>query len=307
MKIIELSYDHLPNQLKPCFLYLVSLRKDSAITIYELKFLWHAEGLVEPTKMKSVEEVMDFYLDTLISSSLVILFNDIGYYSTCLLYDLLHDVCLIKAREEKLFELISSSATSSSSDLSSRQMTINYHREHFGINFVLIDTKSKRHSGKHLYSLMITGDELDDYLSDICHLRHLRLLRVFILESSFIMVKDSLLNEIFMLVHLRFLNFETEVKALPSSFSNFFNLETLIVENKGPPLVLLPRIWTLLKLRVLSIKAGSLFDFDVDEPILTTKDTRLRELEIFRETRVHLLKRHRGYFQKVSQSSTTFI
>ncbi|KAK4716399.1 hypothetical protein R3W88_014737 [Solanum pinnatisectum] len=226
MKIIELSYDHLPDQLKPCFLYLASLQKDSSITIYELKILWHVEGLVEPTKMKSVEEVMDFYLDTLISSSLVILFNEI--------------------------------------DLSPCQMTINYHREHFGLNFVLIDTKSKRHSGKHLYSLMITRDELDDCLSDTCHLRHLRLLRVLILESSFIMVKDYLLNEIF--------------KALPSSFSNLFNLETLIVENKEPPLVLLPRIWTLLKLRVLSIKAGSFFDFDVDESILTTKDTRLEKL-----------------------------
>lgn len=165
-------------------------------------------------------------------------------------------------------------------------MTINYHMEHFGLNFLPIDTKKKRHSCKHLYSLMITGDELDDCLSNTFHLRHLRLLRVLILESSFIMVKDSLLNEICMLVH----NLKTEVKALPSSFSNLFNLETLIVENKRPPLVLLARIWTLWKLQVLSIKAGSFFDLDVDEPILTTEPTRLQNLRFLEKFDLTYLK-----------------
>ncbi|KAK4716395.1 hypothetical protein R3W88_014733 [Solanum pinnatisectum] len=163
---------------------------------------------------------MDVYLDNLISSSLVILFTKIGYYSTFQLHDLVHDFCLIKAREENLqsFYQMTSIAPSSSSDIFPRQMIVNYDKEHFGLNFVLIVSEKQRHYGKHLYPLTISGDKLDDNLSDRYHLIHLRLLRVLILESSFIMVKDYLLNEICMLVHLRYLNFVTEVKALPSSF-----------------------------------------------------------------------------------------
>ncbi|KAK4717549.1 hypothetical protein R3W88_015887 [Solanum pinnatisectum] len=280
MKVIELSYDHLPNHLKPCFLYLARFPKDSPMIILALKDFWRAEGLVEQTEMKSVEEVMTIYLDNLISSSLVFLFNEIGDHPTCRLHDLVHDFCLMKARKEKLFDRISSSAPpSSSSDLMPRIVTIDCNSEFFLLNnFVLFSSNKIRHSGKHLYSLRIIGDKLDDRLSDICHLRHLRLLRVLYLDPSFIKVKDSLLNEICMLNHLRFLCIGTEVKSLPASLSNLWNLETLLVSNIGSTLVLLPRIWDLVKLRVLFMSACSFFDLNSDEPILIAEDTKLENL-----------------------------
>ncbi|KAH0667783.1 hypothetical protein KY285_028989 [Solanum tuberosum] len=275
MKVIELSYDHLPHHIKPCFLYLARFPKDTAIIILFLNGLWHAEGLVEQTEMKSVEEVMDAYLDNLISSSLVILFNEIGDERTCQVHDLVHDFCLIKAREEKFFDEISSSTPSSSSDLMPRILTIHYNSE--------FDSNKKRHSGKHLYSLTIDGDNWDDCLSDTFHLRHLRLLRVLNLDPSFIMVNDSLLNEISMLSHLRVLRIGTEVEFLPLSFSNLWNLETLIVENDGTILILLPRIWDLVKLQMLIVSACSFFDMDADESILTAEDTKLEKLKILGE------------------------
>ncbi|KAM3376257.1 hypothetical protein P3S68_014972 [Capsicum galapagoense] len=146
------------------------------------------------------------------------------------------------------------------------------------LNEIEESSKMKRHSGKHLYSLRITGDEMEDLISDICHLRHLRLLRVLFLRSSFMMVKDSLLNEICLLNHLRFLYIGTKVKSLPPSFSNLWNLETLNVENKGSTMVLLPSIWDLVKLRLLSMSAGSFFDLDTDEPILIAEDSKLENL-----------------------------
>ncbi|KAL3333892.1 hypothetical protein AABB24_030588 [Solanum stoloniferum] len=272
MKVIEISYDHLPDHLKPCLLYFASWQKDSAMTIFELKATWVAEGFVEKTEMKSMEEVVKIYVDDLISSSLVICFNEIGDNPTCQLHDLVHDFCLIKARKEKLFDLISSSAPS---DLLSRQIIIVDDKEHFGLHFVLFVSNKKRHSGKHLYSLRINGDELDDCLSDACHLRHLRLLRVLYLHIN---VKDSLLNEICMLNHLRCLSIGTEVKSLPLSFSNLWNLEILLVDNEESTLVLLPRIWDLVKLRVLVMTACSFFDMDTDEPILVAEDTKLENL-----------------------------
>ncbi|PHT77982.1 hypothetical protein T459_16034 [Capsicum annuum] len=216
MKVIELSYDRLPHHLKPCLIYLASFPKDTTIDKDVLKMYWRAEGLVDQIEMKSVKEVMEVYFDNLISSSLVITLNEIGKCPTCQIHDLVHDFCFIKAREEKLFVRINSSDASSSSDLMPRIVNIDYKKKHFELNnFVLCSSKMKRHSGKHLYSLRITGDEMEDLIFDICHLRHLRLLRVLFLRSSFMMVKDSLLNEICLLNHLRFLYIGTKVKSLP--------------------------------------------------------------------------------------------
>ncbi|PHU13384.1 hypothetical protein BC332_14589 [Capsicum chinense] len=152
---------------------------DTVVERVALKMYWRAEGLVEQTGMKSLEEVMEIYLDNLISSSLVIAFNEIGDNPTCQLHDLVHDFCLIKAREEKFFGRISSGDLSSSSDLMPCIVTIVYNKEPFGPNnFVLLDSKMERHSGKHLYSLAITRDKIEDRLPDACHLRDVRLLRV---------------------------------------------------------------------------------------------------------------------------------
>ncbi|XP_047259839.1 putative late blight resistance protein homolog R1A-10, partial [Capsicum annuum] len=188
MKVIELSYDHLPHHMKPRILYLASFPKDTAMDRVMLKMYWRAEGIVEQTEMKSLEEEMGIYLDKLISSSLVIAFNEIGDYSSCQLHALVHDFCLIKAREEKWFVQISSSDPSSSSDLMASIVIINYDKEHFKPNnFVLLNSIKKRHSGKHLCSSAITGDKIEDRLPDACHLRDLRLLRVLDLSPSFMM------------------------------------------------------------------------------------------------------------------------
>ncbi|KAM3267561.1 hypothetical protein P3S67_032190 [Capsicum chacoense] len=164
-----------------------------------------------------------------------------------------------------------------------RIVNIVYNKEQFELNnFVLFRSKKKRHSGKHLYSylysLLITGEEMEDRLSDACHLRDLRLLRALMLDPSFIIVKDSLLNEICTLNHLTFLRIGKEVKSLPSSFSNLWILETLWVKNEGSTLVLLPNICDLVKLRVLNVTACSFFDMDTDEPILIAEDSKLENL-----------------------------
>ncbi|PHT77645.1 hypothetical protein T459_15697 [Capsicum annuum] len=186
-------------------------------------------------------------------------------------------------------------------------VTINYDKEHFEPNnFILFNSKKKRHSGKHLCSLLIMGDEMEDLLADACHVRDLRILRVLYLDPSFMMVKDSSLNEICMLNHLRFLKIGTEVKSLPSSFSNLWNLEFLLVGNEGSTLVLLPNIWDLVKLRVLAMEACSCFDLDTDEPIRIAKDAKLENLRIL-DPRAFLFERNRGYFQKVPQYSKSCI
>ncbi|OIS97630.1 putative late blight resistance protein -like r1c-3 [Nicotiana attenuata] len=175
--VIQLSYDHLPDHLKPCLLYLASYPKDTYFRISELTDLWSAQGVVEQTVMKSAEEVTKVYLDELISSSLVIAFNVTGMDPSFQIHDLVHDFCLEKARKEKLFEFISSSAPSSSSDLMPRGMIIHYDQHdlhHSNKNFCLFNSEKENPHVKHLLSLKVNGKQSD--LSNNGHLKHLRLL-----------------------------------------------------------------------------------------------------------------------------------
>ncbi|XP_075083867.1 putative late blight resistance protein homolog R1A-3 [Nicotiana tabacum] len=280
MKVIQFSYDHLSDHLKPCLLYLASYPKDEYIEISELKDLWSAEGLVEQTEMKSVEEVVEVYLDELISSSLVIVSDERGRASSYRIHDLVHDFCLEKARKEKLFDFISSSApSSSSSDRVPRAMIIRYDRRlfHLDENFVLFNPEKKNSYVKRLLSLKVS-DGKHNHLSYNCHLRHLRLLKR--LELHKIRLTYSLLNEIGMLVHLRCLKIQMKAKTLPPSFSNLLNLETLVVDNQGSNMVLSPSIWSLVKLQHVSMDSCSVFDLDIDEPTMLEEDLMLENLRI---------------------------
>ncbi|KAM3344896.1 hypothetical protein P3S68_024605 [Capsicum galapagoense] len=210
MKVIQLSYDHLSDHLKPCFLYLASYPKDKDIEISSLKDLWSDEGLVEPTALKSVLEV---YVDELISSSLVIVRGGRNPYV------------------------------------------------------------------KHLLYLEIDCGYLAYNISCNFHLRHLRLLKR--LEIQGMTLRETLLNEIGMLVHLRCLIIEMKAKALPPSVSNLCNLETLMVNNRALNMVLSPSIWSLAKLRRASVSLlCSVFDSDIDKTTMLENLTSLTFLKL---------------------------
>ncbi|KAF3660161.1 putative phospholipase A(1) DAD1, chloroplastic-like [Capsicum annuum] len=189
IKVIQLSYDHLSDHLKPCLIYLASYSKDEEIAISDLTDLRIAEGLVELSGMA-------VYVDELISSSLVIVSN--RRWRSCKIHDLMHDFCSIKARKKKLFDFISSSVPHSSSDPMPRAMTIDYDH-HLGSDedFFMFNPEKKNPYVKHLLSLKV------DLLSYKCHLRHLRLLKR--LELREIVLTNSSLNEIGMLGYLRHL------------------------------------------------------------------------------------------------------
>ncbi|PHT49008.1 hypothetical protein CQW23_13216 [Capsicum baccatum] len=257
MKVIQLSYDHLSDHLKPCFLYLASYPKDEDIDFCWLKELWSDEGHVEPTALKSVEEVTEIYVDELISSSLVIVKG--GSEQSCQIHDLVHDFCSIKARKEKLFDL-SIVLSSSSSDLMLRRRTISFDEGIHSYDSSCFSPEKRNPCAKHLPSLKIQSGFLYNW-----HLRHLRLLKR--LELRYIMLTDTAMNEIGMLVHLRCLRIWMDANALPLSFSNLCNLETLVVESTEPNLVLSPTIWSLAKLRYVQIqRTCSVFGSDIHKP-----------------------------------------
>ncbi|XP_070048291.1 uncharacterized protein [Nicotiana tomentosiformis] len=104
--IIELSYKHLPEYLKPCFLYFGGFMEDEEIPVSKLTWKWIAEGLVRKHKPKSLEDMAEEYLVDLISRSLVMdakmRYN--GRVKSCRIHDLLHEFCQNKAKEEKFWQ-----------------------------------------------------------------------------------------------------------------------------------------------------------------------------------------------------------
>ncbi|KAL8497625.1 hypothetical protein ACS0TY_021092 [Phlomoides rotata] len=103
MQILELSYKHLPDHLKPCFLYFGEFDEDEEISVGKLKRLWVAEGFIRKEKDKSAENVAEEYLMELIDKSMVMIGKrrtDGRGAKSCVVHDLLHDFCLKKSKEE---------------------------------------------------------------------------------------------------------------------------------------------------------------------------------------------------------------
>ncbi|KAF3656705.1 hypothetical protein T459_13842 [Capsicum annuum] len=70
--ILGLSYHHLPNHLKPCFLSMGDFPEDFQIETGRLIQFWIAEGFIRTTgSHKSLEEVAINYLEDLISRNLI--------------------------------------------------------------------------------------------------------------------------------------------------------------------------------------------------------------------------------------------
>ncbi|KAK4720938.1 hypothetical protein R3W88_011171 [Solanum pinnatisectum] len=98
--VLGLSYYHLPNRLKPCFLSMSSFPEDFQVDTRRLIQLWIAEGFIRTSvgSRKSLEEVAEHYLEDLISRNLIQArkrrFN--GEIKACGVRDLLHEFCLIE-------------------------------------------------------------------------------------------------------------------------------------------------------------------------------------------------------------------
>ncbi|KAK6151106.1 hypothetical protein DH2020_016038 [Rehmannia glutinosa] len=107
MKILELSYKHLPEHLKPCFLYFGAFLENKEIPARILMRLWIAKGFIRKEEKKSSESIAEEYLMELIDKSLVIVAKRRwdGGVKACVVHDLLRELCVKIATDKNFLKL----------------------------------------------------------------------------------------------------------------------------------------------------------------------------------------------------------
>ncbi|KAL3508892.1 hypothetical protein ACH5RR_028293 [Cinchona calisaya] len=246
---VDLSYKHLPHYLKPCLLYFGAFPEDQEIHAKKLMSLWIAEGFVQNTGQKRLEDVAEEYLMELIARNLVMVLKQrsIGGVKACCIHDLLHEFCKDKSKEENFLQVLHGYDELSTSDElpNLKRLSIWSKVEHF---------KGSKLFCPRICGLLfnpIEGSNLwiDDISFIFCIYKRLRVLD---LEQIYLPLK-VLPWEIESPVELRYLCVGGMIRCIPPSIENLSSLETFIVKS-GCTVSLPDTIWNMTKLRHLQVK-----------------------------------------------------
>ncbi|KAG4177161.1 hypothetical protein ERO13_A11G290441v2 [Gossypium hirsutum] len=248
--VLALSYDDLPPYLRSCFLYLSHFSEDYMIDVDRLIQLWVAEGIVSSEQDERdggeiAEDVAESYLMELVERCMI-------QVKTIQMHDLMRDLCLSKAKQEKFVFIVDRSNTSSLSMIRKvRRVSVH---EFFFIQCI----KSPNIRSLLFFNQFFPKEELEKYLplevlnyvekhnGDRSSTRHLKirgicrymfnnfkLLRVLNYEigrTYGFFGGWELTSDIGNLIHLRFLslrNHDILRSKLPSSLGNLRCLQTL--------------------------------------------------------------------------------
>ncbi|KAK4479977.1 hypothetical protein RD792_013031 [Penstemon davidsonii] len=254
MQILELSYKHLPNHLKLCFLYFGAFSEDTNIPLRKLIWLWIAEGFIMRDQEKDQEEVAEEYLLDLINRSLVIIAKRSfdGRVKACIIHDLLRDMCLGMAQEENFLKSIKDHLS----------IYERYHR----LYVHSAKPVDQRPFGLHCRSF---SGHVSQSLSSCSQMALLRVMDQ--LPTPRISYE---LKRIYLLVQLRYIVVDRMPKPLTR---NLFNLEFLCI-NSNDKVYIPSVILKLVRLRHLYVKQEAEFEKDVD----SSQTNNLRSLSFVR-------------------------
>ncbi|KAI5670272.1 hypothetical protein M9H77_10636 [Catharanthus roseus] len=266
LDILELSYNHLPEYLKPCFLYFGAFAQGKPVKVRRLTQLWISEGFIpNNTGIKRPEDVaMDFLMD-LIDRSLVIIAKmtcGLGI-KECRIHDLLFDFCLAKAKEDNF--LRAQTLSSYNSKMGGQEYRLSIHDELPG-HFV----KSQPTSAFYARTLLLNSLVIDSPT----FFMKFKFLRIFDSYRSYF-YREHLLRFI-PLTHLRHLVLkDLDLNLLPPSMVNLQNLEVLVVGWVEE--VFIPdTVWKMKKLRHLDVRSSARFslgDHSIQSAKLNNVDT----------------------------------
>ncbi|XP_027082327.1 putative late blight resistance protein homolog R1A-4 [Coffea arabica] len=285
--ILELSYVHLPEHLKPCLIYFGAFSEDQEISIQRLMWLWIAEGFVQKNESESPEKIAEGYIMALVNRSLVMAGRQrsTGGVKTCFIHDLLHVFCLEKAKDQNFLQLIRGYDGFLKLDESQhlRRLSVQSQPKHFVKSRIFCPRiRSLLHASRGVGSREVL------YL--LSFVFHLKLLRV--LDLGQISLGTAFPSEISLLVRLRFLAILGWLKGdIPSSLERLSNLETFLVttHDSGVGLSLLQdTLVKMQKLRHLHVR-GALIDLRLANDD-THCSSRLCSLDTFSTLKLYLGK-----------------
>lgn len=246
IETLALSYNHLPQHLRPCFLSFGAFPEDYGISVRKLIYLWIAEGFIHlDGTQKTLEDVAEDHLTDLISRSLVVVGKkgSNGAMKTCYIHDLLRELCVRKAKEENFSLNIfnynkHSYPCSHSSNDPCRESQLLLSPNVPGIPSICL-CYSTELSVKFFDGVSIVWETS-------------KVIRALDLSSLKFSVFPIALVQ---LVHLRYLELRFRTGNLPESICRLQELQTLIMTSRMNMVV--PKyIWKMINLRHLCIKTG---------------------------------------------------
>ncbi|XP_052113132.1 putative disease resistance RPP13-like protein 1 [Arachis duranensis] len=256
-----ISYFQLPPYLKRCFVYCSLFPKDHEFEKNELVLLWLAEDLLRvPKRGESLEEVGSECFEELASRLFFKKLQDKSYehFTTTYLFrlprcpadryvmhDLLHDLAIFLAGD--FYCTIQELREQEKKKVLTRHLSnLPYGRLDHPISKVFKSVVKAESLRTSLY--------INDLLSMESRASKLKYLRVLSFYGL-----GALPGSIGKLIHLRYLNLSwTNVKTLPESLCNLYNLQTLILYQCSKLTMLPDGMLKLMKLRHLVLSGTSL-------------------------------------------------
>ncbi|GAU23570.1 hypothetical protein TSUD_385560 [Trifolium subterraneum] len=215
---LRISYHYLPPYLKRCFVYCSLYPKDYEFKKDDLILLWMAEDLLQsPKNGKTLEEVGYGYFDDLASRS----FFQRSRNGSFVMHDLVHDLATLLGgqfylRREEL-------ANETEIGTMARHLSLSKFSDPVHENYYVLCR------AKHLRTFLainFRSPPFNNEKAPCIILSNLKCLRVL----SFLRFPnlDALPDSIGELIHLRSLDLKwTDIKTLPESLCNLYNLQTL--------------------------------------------------------------------------------
>ncbi|XP_057785046.1 late blight resistance protein R1-A-like isoform X2 [Salvia miltiorrhiza] len=232
LRVLKLSYDHLPAYLKPCFLYMGMFEEDKAIRVPELMRLWVSEGFLKPIINKSSKTIAKEYLRELVDRNLILVhkLGAVGNIKYCKMHDLLRDLSFQEAEKQRFYYVLGQHCPRGIN--SQHRIVIPRSTSAMTVRDAMETMSSRARS-------FICDDDTVSQLPDFRFLRTL---------STYKYSGEYLDENVFQMVNLRYLSARFRERfQIPSSISLLWNLHTLIVYCRvGEPPV---EIWKMHQLK----------------------------------------------------------
>jgi disease resistance protein RPM1 len=219
--ILNLSYHDLSGDLRNCFLYCSLFPEDYPISRESLVRLWVAEGFVVSKENNTSEEVAEGNLTELIHRNMLVIVetDEQGRVSTCTMHDIVRDLALAVAKEERFGTANDYRAMIlMDKDKDVRRLSSYGWKDNTSLKVKLPRLRT-------LVSLGTVSSSPDTLLSILTQSNYLTVLE---LQDSEITEVPASIGALF---NLRYIGLRrTKVRSLPDSVDKLLNLQTLDIK-----------------------------------------------------------------------------